>query len=190
MTTCRDVITYALRQARVISAGEEPEASEAADGLTALQAMYDGWVSGGMFGRLEDVYLTSNDTAEEGKRYLLASGVTLTTPTTISAEDSEDGEIRQPRDLSLFESVTSAGVRSVKLYDRYQWVEITGLVLGSDAPLASRGVAGLSACLAQTYAEMFGASIGPQTSLLAVQFKAGLSLKLGSTRPRAAVEYY
>jgi hypothetical protein len=107
--TCLDIITYAMRQARVLGPGKEPKAAEAEEGMVALQSFYDELVQGGMFGRLEDSYLTSDDTAEEGKRYLLASGVTLTEPTTIAAEDSADGIARQPRDLSVYEKVTSAG---------------------------------------------------------------------------------
>ena len=140
MTTCRDIITYALRQAKVIPAAVDPEADESADGLIALQSMYDHWVANGMFGRLEDTFLASSDTAEEGKRYYLDTGAVLTFPDTISASVSDEGE-RQPRDLSLVESLTAAGAREVWLYDRTEWVSLLGLTLNSNAPLAGRGAA-------------------------------------------------
>jgi hypothetical protein len=75
MATCLDIITYAMRQSKVIGPGKEPKAAESEEGMFALQSFYDELVEGGMFGRLEDSYLTSNDTAEEGKRYLLATGM-------------------------------------------------------------------------------------------------------------------
>jgi hypothetical protein len=71
MATCAEVITYALRMNRVIGSGKDPTTAELADGMIALQALYDQWRTGGMFGDLEDVYLDENDTAEEGKRYFV-----------------------------------------------------------------------------------------------------------------------
>lgn len=186
MTTCRDIVTLALKMARAISPGEEPEASEAADGLCALQSLYDGWISSGMFGRLEDVYLGTDETAEEGKRYLLADGVTLTAPTTIE----DGGEERQARDMAVYEAVTHDGVRSVHLYDRYRWVAMLGLDLNSEAPLADRGASGLAACVAQSFAEMFGASIGPETMRLAMQFRSALAGKHGTTRTRVEADWF
>ena len=118
MATCLDIITSALKLARVIPSGGTPSSAETTDGLSCLQSMYDEWVAGGMFGKLTDTYLTADDTAQEGHRYLLAAGVTLTEPTTISSEDSVDGVERQPRDLAVYESLTSTGTRSVRLYDR------------------------------------------------------------------------
>jgi hypothetical protein len=56
--TCLDIITYAMRQARVLGPGKEPKAAEAEEGMVALQSFYDELVQGGMFGRLEDSYLT------------------------------------------------------------------------------------------------------------------------------------
>lgn len=193
MTTCRQVITYALRQSKVIASGDDPSSDEAEDGLIALQSMYDDWVSGGMFGRLTDKYMTENENVEEGIRYYVPTGLTLTENVTIAAEDSFDG-LRQPRDLSLYESLTQAGVRTVKLYDRTAWVALTGLTLASDAPLASRGAFSLAAALAVSggFAAMFGsaADIGPDTRNLAASFLGSLSYKLGSTRDRAAAEYF
>jgi hypothetical protein len=154
--------------------------------------MYDEWVAGGMFGRLEDIYLAADDTAQEGKRYFLASGVTLTEPTLIAAEDNDDGIDRQPRDLSLYESLTSTGTRSVRLYDRTQWVSLTGLLLTSTAPLSGRGLFGLAAALASSggFIDMFGAQPSQAVLARSTRFLASLSYKLGSTRDRTAAEYF
>jgi hypothetical protein len=190
--TCLDIITYAMRQARVLGPGKDPKDAEAEEGLVALQSFYDEMVNGGMFGRLEDSYLTSDDTAEEGKRYLLASGVTLTEPTTIAAEDSTDGVERQPRDLSLYESVTSTGTRSVRLYDRSAWVDLIDLELSDVAPLSDRGAYGLAAALASSggFIDMFGAQLSPAVLARGKRFLANLSYKLGSTKDRTAAEYF
>lgn len=187
MPTCRDVVTLALKMARAISPGEEPEASEAEDGMIVLQSLYDGWVSGGMFGRLEDVYLGTDEAAQEGKRYLLAAGVTLSPPAVPFDDGSEE---RPARDLALYEAVEEGGARTVHLYDRTGWVAMTGLTLNSEAPLASRGLAGLAACVAQSYAEMFGTSIGPETTRLALGFRSSLAGKHGTTRTRAEADWF
>lgn len=43
MTTATQIITRAMRLARVIGKGETPDADESADGLQALNAMLDSW---------------------------------------------------------------------------------------------------------------------------------------------------
>jgi hypothetical protein len=189
MATCLDVIASAMRQTKVLGIGRTPKAAEADEGMIALQSFYDELVNQGMFGRLEDIYLTSSDTAQEGKRYLLASGVTVTEPTTISAEDSEDGVARQPRDLSLYESLTSTGTRSVRLYDRTGWVSLTGLALADGAPLSGRGALASAFACSGGFIDMFGAEPSPSVRARASSFLLGLSYKLGSTRDRAAAEY-
>lgn len=193
-STCLDVITSALKLARVLRSGGTPGAAETSDGLSCLQSLYDSFVTDGMFGRLEDVYLTANDTAQEGKRYRLAAGITLTEPTTISAQDSSTGEERAVRDLALYEKVDSTGTRTVRLYDRTGWVNLLGLASGDIAPLSSRGAMGLAACLATSgaFAAMFGdtASMNPDVRAMSNRFRASLSYKLGSTQDRRKAEYF
>jgi hypothetical protein len=188
---CSDVITSALKLARVIPSGGSPTSNETSDGLDCLQSMYDEWVTGGMFGTLTDAYLDYNATAQEGIRYLLASGVTLTEPTTI---DDPCNGTRQPYDLSVYEKVDSSGTRTVRLYDRSGWVDLLGLASGDDAPLASRGKIGLAACLATSgaFAAMFGdtATLNPDVRSAANRFRTSLSYKLGSTHNRTASEYF
>lgn len=195
MTTVRDVVTLALKQGRVIGVNAQPTAPEAEAGLQAFQGMFDAWVTGGMFGTLQDVYLETDDAAEEGRRYLLAAGVTLTLPSIVAGQGGDYGEegnssSRQPYDLSLVESVTEAGVRSVSLWDRTEWVSLLDLDLADDAPLASRGLTGLAACVAKTYCEKFGRDLGPNTAMLARKFEGSLSAKFGSTRAKTAGDYF
>jgi hypothetical protein len=193
-STCLDVITSALKLARVLASGGAPSAAESEDGLACLQSLYDEFVAEGVFGRLTDSYLTADDTAQEGYRYLLASGVTLTEPTTIAAEDTRDGVERQPRDLSLYESLTSAGVRSVRLYDRTEWVDLLDLETSDIAPLSGRGMIGLAANLATSgaFCAMFGdtAAMNPDVRASANRFRTALCYKQGSTRDRTPSEYF
>jgi hypothetical protein len=191
MATCLDIITYAMRSLAQLASGEPPTSKESDDGLVALQSFYDELVMSGMFGRLEDVYLTANDTAEEGKRYLLASGITLIEPTIILAADTDGGVDRQPRDLSLYEKLTSTGTLTRRLYDRTSWVNLTGLALTDTAPLSGRGAMGLAAAVACSggFSDMFGATAGPALLARSQRFLSSLSHKLGSTRDRLAAEY-
>jgi hypothetical protein len=125
--TCLDVITYALRQSRIIGLGKDPKAAEAEEGMIALQSLYDQWRTGGMFGRLEDIYLTDDDTAEEGKRYYVPAGAVLSAPTSEYVDSC--GTTRQPRDLALYEALTSDGIQTAMLYDRTEWVSLLDLEL-------------------------------------------------------------
>lgn len=188
MATCRDIIALALRQSGLLRPGGEMSAEEARDGLTALQTMFDAWRTGGMFGGLEDVYLTEDDTAEEGKRYYVPAGVVLTPPT--SEYEDACGTTRQPRDLALYESLTSTGTLSALIYDRTQWVSILGFELTTDCPLASRGAFGLAAALATFMAPAFGGEVVPATQMLGRRFLAGLAGKVGSTQDSAGADYF
>lgn len=192
MATCLEVITAAMQMTGVLALGKSPKAAETERGLRALQSLYDQWLTGGMFGTLEDVYLSDDDTAEEGKRYLLASGVTLTEPTTIAAEDSRDGEERQPRDLSVYESVTSTGTRAVRLYDRSEWVDLLGLDSGDVAPLSKRNSDGLAAVLATSagFIGAFGAPANETVVALARHFLRNMVGKQGSTQDRDGADYF
>lgn len=191
MATCGEVITYALRMTRVLGTGQSPSANESADGLIALQSLYDQWRTGGMFGTLEDVYLEENDEAEEGKRYYVPAGITLTAAT--SEYLDADGNLRQPRDLALYESLTSAGVHAAQLYDRTQWRSLLNLTSAGFAPTSGRNAWGLAACLAISggFLAMFtDAQVTPQTVELARNFTRSLMSKQGSTQDRSEGEWF
>lgn len=190
MATCSEIIANAMKLTRVLPSGASATTAEAADGLKCLQSLYDGFVAGGMFGQLEDVYLDANDVAEEGKRYFVPTGITLTAPTSVYT--LSNGQTRQPRDLAIYESLTQAGTRTVKLYDRTAWVPLTGLVASDTAPLSGRGEMGLSACLAiaTAFMSMFGAQPDEATIRLASMFLKSISSKRGSTQDRGKADYY
>jgi hypothetical protein len=190
MATCLDVITSAMKLAKILPSGGTPSAAETSDGLACLQSLYDEWRVGGMFGQLEDVYMTEDDTAEEGKRYYVPAGITLTAATSEYVDSY--GDTRQPRDLSMYESLTSTGTHTVKLYDRTAWVDLLGLTSGDSAPLSNRGSMGLAACLALSgaFISMFGGSVDQPMVMLAGQFLKGLSNKVGSTQDDPGQDFY
>ena len=191
MATCTQVITYALQLAKVLPSGASATSDEAADGLVALQSLYDSWLTGGMFGELEDIYLEGNDIAEEGKRYYVPSGLTLTAPT--SEYLDADGATRQPRDMAVYESLTAAGTRTAKIYDRTEWVDLLGLEAGDTAPLSKRDAWGLAACLAThgAFIASFGdEQVSPRVERLASRFLRNVMGKHGSTQDRLAGSYY
>ncbi len=190
MATCLDTITTALKLAKVLPSGGTPSAAETVDGLACLQSLYDGWVMGGMFGRLEDVYLEEDDVAEEGTRYFVPTGITLTAATSSYVDSC--GVTRQPRDLAMYESLTEAGTRSVKLYDRTEWVDLLGLASGDEAPLSKRDSVGLAACLATSgaFIAMFGGEVAPPVILKTSAFLKSLMGKDGSTQDDGQGIYY
>lgn len=180
MATCQDIVSRALHMAGVVARADDPDAAELRDGMTVLQSLYDGWLIGGMFGRLTDVYESGSYEAGEGQRVFITSG-TLTLPTEIDE--------RKPRDLVAIEAFDDDG-RKAYIWDRTAWVKITDLDTADDAPLSNRGVNGLAACVAVAFAEEFGATVAGSTMMQCRAFKTALSYKLGSEREVSTGTYY
>jgi len=174
----------------ILGIGVDPTANETSEGMIALQALYDQWLTGGMFGELEDIYLEENDTAEEGKRYFVPTGITLTAPTSVYVD--ADGETRQPRDMAVYESLTEAGTRTAKIYDRTAWVNLIGLASGDTAPLSGRNAYGLAACLATSggFLGHFGGNPNPTTVATARHFLRNIMDKRGSTQEPRTADYF
>jgi len=184
MPTCRDIIRRALQQARIVALGRDPTAKESEAGMLALQGIYDGWVTSGMFGRLTDVYKSEDYTAQPGER-IFADDATITLPDTV--DDTDNGGTRVPYDLAAI-SVNDGGWRHWVWTG--VWTELTGLTLDDTAPLSDRDSEGLSALLASYLAEGFGTEIGQMTSRRAAQFQGSISHKFGSTQPATTAEYF
>lgn len=187
MATCRDVITRAHRMCNYTAINSTPTSPETDFALVALQSLFDGWVSAGMFGRLTDVLADADYTALEGERVVVSGGAVITIPDTY-ALDGDEGDDRPPYDLSLIE-VQDGATRNVWLYDRNDWVDIAALTIDGTCPLATRGIQGLAACLAT---ELDGPKgFIPDTVVKSARmFLFGLSYKSGSERaPRTAVYF-
>lgn len=189
MPTCADIITRALRKARVYAAGEVPSDDDMEDGLDELQNLYEQWGSNGMFGRLSDVMTDADYDASANERITANSGAIVTIPTSFEV----DGADFPPYDTAFIEVVDTVGLTvSRYIYENGAWVSISDLALTDEAPLAGKGRSGLAACLALSYAEEFGdaAQIGPGVSRQAAAFKTGLSLKYGSDANRSTPDYF
>ena len=188
MATCLQIITYAMRMSKIIGIGKEPKAAEEEEGMAALQSLYDDWRTGGMLGGLEDVYLTEDDTAEEGKRYYTGA-FTLTDAS--SVYEDECGNVRQPRDMALYETFDGT-TQTAKLYDRTEWVDLLDLVSTDTAPLSGRNAYGLAACLATSggFIAAFGVEPSPATVALSRHFLRNVMSKAGSTQDSSGAEYF
>lgn len=182
MTTCRDTVTLALRQARVVGIGRAPRDSEAAEGMIALQSLYDGMFADGPLGPFTDVYATEDYTAQENER-IVADNATITIPDTIE----EDGVTRTPKDLSAVIVITDTTQKNY-VFSLGRWQVCDALTLDDDAPLANRDATGLAALLAIQYAEMFGAQLPPATTQRGMRFKGNISHKFSTDR--GEVEYF
>ncbi len=185
MTSCNDIIRRAYHMAKIVSMGEAPSADEASFGMDALKSMYDGWVEGGMFGRLSDVYTTVAYEAKEQERVITPSAA-ITVPTVIEGVTGE----RAPRELSCIVTIVG-GVQTTRIYHKGAWIVISDLELTDEAPLADRGMFGLSAALALMIAETFTqASVPANVVAAARQYIASLSYKLGATALPSTTEYF
>ncbi len=179
MATCSYIIARALRMARVIAKGDEPTATEEADGMAALLSIYQ---------RLADTalstdavrYETEDYEAEEGER--VYSTATVTLPDTI-----DDGTARLPADLAavqyLDENTSSAWRTYVS--DKGTWVRLDNLTEASDAPFADRNQDGLAALLATEIAHEYGKEVAPAIVMQARRFQSQMQPR--NTDP---VEYY
>lgn len=174
-------MTRALRMGRIVPRTEEPEAAELRDGMYALQNLFDNWLANGMFGKLSDVYKSTDYTAQEGERVYMDGG-TLTLPVTIDND-------RKPRDLAAIEYFAS-GERRAYVWDRNEWVRIDGLLEADTAPLSNRGVNGLAACVARAYVEEFGGQLSGAILLQERNFRSALAFKYGSERDSVTGDWF
>lgn len=187
MPTCADIITRALRKARVYAAGETPSDEDMADGLDELQSMYEQWGNSGMFGKLADVATALDYEASPNERITASGAAVITIPTLLEI----DGESVPPFDTAFIEVIDTVALTvSRYLYENGAWALISGLTLTGLAPLAGKGRGGLSACLAMTYAEEFGAQVGPGVQRQAATFKTGLAMKQGGDALRSTPDYF
>ncbi len=131
-----EIVTLALRMARIVPLRDNPTSNEAAMGLKMFQAMLDQWAVSGMFGKLTDVEKSASYAPEiVGERIRISSG-TVTLPDTIAR-----GEDLAPWDLSMIEVIhTGNSTRAVHIYDqtRGEWVQINNLAL-QQRPRAGSG---------------------------------------------------
>lgn len=183
MTTCRDIITLALQQARIVGIGRTPRASEAEAGMNALQSLYDHMFSHGPLGPFTEVYATEDYTAGEDER-IIADNATITIPDTIEVYGDDP---RTPTDLAAVVVITDT-TRLQYVFSLGRWEVCHALTLDDTAPLSERDRTGLAALLAKEYCEMFGAQLPGATMLRGLRFLGDLSSRF-STKS-AEPEYF
>jgi hypothetical protein len=191
-STCRDVISLALRIGKVVGVSGTPTAAETELGMEALQSFYLDLVANGMFGRSTDVMTSVAYEAKPGERVQTLGGAAVSVPALVSRGCSR-GKL-PPYDLALIEIVdVAAGTRSLKLYEAAlgAWSELSGLTLDSPAPLVSRGAMGLAATFAVSGAFLvaFGGNIDPNLAPAVKTFRLGIIGKSGSEQPRLSDGY-
>lgn len=197
MPTCLDIITRALRKLAYIGRNESPSQADEEMGLVALQSLYDGWATGGMLGRLCDVYKNAAYTARPGERVRTLYPVTLPTFTDDGATGSDDYGFKGcrneiPANRALIVVVNpSTGLYVTHLWEiwRGQWVSIQGLKANDEAPLSVLGADGLACCLAEALADDAGQKAGDQTRKAATSFRMRLAMRLDGRATPAHMEF-
>lgn len=188
MKTCREIATSALVKAHQTALGATPAPEEAEAALGALQSIYDEFVSGGAFGRLENVLIDAAYEAGENERITSDGGpFTVTLPTTV--DDDVTGDPRSPRDYAL---VVKADTSAAYLYSAptAAWQTLTGLTLDSNAPLSERSADGLSCFLAARLAGDFNAEVSAHTIASAGRFLSLITMKADAPRTETATDYF
>jgi len=203
--TIADTCRLAMQRLRLLAAGEQPTAAEAADNLIGFQSMLDSWATSGLFGRLNDIIPTGNYTAFEQDRVINDGTYTITLPTVIQPtiayspfypDSALWGALtttipRPPRDLAQIEVITGGvSVRSIYTTHLRAWTAIQSLALTDIAPLSNRGVQGLASCLALQIADDYEAQASAGVQRVATMFMFGLSARYGSQRRTAMQDYF
>lgn len=202
MATCREVITKAYRKLGAVGRKANLDATDSATGLSNLQSMFEAWISGGMFGRLWDVYSATDVTAKVGQRIRTTAVVTLPTFTDENGWGSyccggwDYGFYHDECNYTLNHAVIvvvnpTTGVQQINMWDSTtgQWVRLDALELGDPCPLSNLGVDDLACCLAKTLADEAGFTVGPQTERRAGMFEMRLAMRPDSNQRIARGEY-
>lgn len=211
--TVRSVVKGAMKKLGVLAIGREPTAAQAQDALEILQAFYRELIGQGVFGRLNDVLVTTSTyEARENERVVcdLSSGVTVTLPETITQSlygalplydpygtDYGRGSVceilpRPPRDgACIIVADVNSSLERYYLYDanRAYWVLLDELTLDSTAPLGERYENGLRAILAERLTDPFGVPLPKQAAGEANTFRYSISMKLDRSRRPTIAEY-
>lgn len=174
MATCVEVITAAARRAGVIDRRRSIDSSDAGRLLELLEDQYLQWAAAGMFGRLTDVLVEDDYTAEEQERVVVntASSVVVTMPATV--DDDLTGDTRPPKSMAMI-MVTSAysDFQETCVYDAGfgNWVKFENLTLGGYAPLSATNKTAVVAALAVKVCDEYGL---PVSTLLTREHGRGM----------------
>lgn len=205
--TCRDIATRALRKLGVIRAGAEPKAADAADALASLQSYYMECVTGGAFGRVVNIPLSTAGTVTAGGNQhinvLVDDTVTVDLPSTLPTYHWDtwepcrdygwglnvpfggtDGDNVPPdKSVVMVTDKFTPATRAVYVYDGtvQLWMRVDTLTDNDEAPLSARNSDGLSALLAFRLADEFGdGSLSALTIQAANRYKLAMVMSYGT----------
>lgn len=189
MTTCRAIVTRALRWAGRLDAERDPEETPANNALESLQHIYLDLAG---FASLDNVLITADHTADENTRiaYSGVSTAAITLPTTVTAEtpgtdtDAEvDNTNRQPSDYAI--AIIAGAVPQTFCYDANigDWIQIDSLTLDSEAPWSTFLGQGLAAMLAALMCDESGLPINAYAGALAVETRRRLITRIQCSGP-------
>lgn len=181
MATSRDIAMRAFRKLGVLRAGAEPKAADADEALSSLQSYYMECVTGGAFGRVVNIPVSTAGTVTAGPNQhinvLTADAVSIDLPSTVpyahwdtwmpcrdygwglNVPLGADGGENVPQDRAVVSITTEYGeTRATYVYDGtvQRWMRIDTLDLNEEAPLSARNSDGLSALLAVRMADQYG----------------------------------
>jgi hypothetical protein len=158
VTIQTDIVRRAFRMLNRIGIGEDLDADEADEALTAFQTMLLTLPCLGLGGPLTNVRISANYTAGEDERISADSALSLTVTLPDTVTDEDTGEDRAPRNGAIVEVTGSSPTIYVYVAYLNSWKQLTGLTLQSENPLGALHHEGLAAMLAVRIA-------GPNTTI-------------------------
>lgn len=189
----------------MLRSGAEPKAADAADALASLQSYYMECVTGGAFGRVVNIPLSTAGTVTAGGNQhinvLTDEAVSVELPSVLPTWHWDtwmpcrdygwglnvplggtDGD-NVPPDKSVVSVTTQYGdTRATYVYDRpvQRWLRIDLITDNDEAPLSARNPDGLAALLAVRLADEFGdSSLSPLTLQAANRYKLAMVTNYG-----------
>lgn len=171
MSTCREVITRALRWINATGTGNRvPSADMAQDALEDLQALYFDLIEKGS--DLQNVTVTAAYTAGENQRiYGVSGGVPVITfpasystqlnnPRFFTVNDAAvNNAVRPPSDFAVVIIAGSSPVTKVYDANLASWVAIESLALADEAPWSRYLGLSMGAMLAALMGDQYGAEV-------------------------------
>ncbi len=210
--TCRNIIKGALQKLGVASNAMPITSDQADDGLGSLQSMYQELVSGGAFGRLNDVVvLDTTYSANEFERVACQNvlGVTVTLPDIITTEPTTsypgagtaDYGFRSSTPLLPRPPIDGSVIQVTDLYSDFselfifdshsqRWVLIEGLALTDEAPLSTRYREGITCKLAAILAPDYSRPVPASVVAGVTAFHSALSGKRDSAVRNIQMPYF